>query len=84
MSGIQKLIAKLETYPKDLNYSDLRRILNHLKYVEDTAGKTSGSRIHFLHDTQKPIILHKPHPGNVVNIATLKDVVNALKERGQI
>ena len=84
MSSIEKLIIKLKNIPADFKYSDLRRILKYLGYQEDNAGKTSGSRVQFVHQEFYPIIIHKPHPGDEVNRATLRDIISVLTERNQI
>lgn len=47
-----------------------------------TKGATSGSRVAFI-DSQKNIIqLHKPHPGSIVKVYQLQQVIDTLTERG--
>ena len=43
----------------------------------------SGSRRKFKKD-KRIIILHEPHPGNIVKKYMLKQVLEALKETGEI
>jgi predicted RNA binding protein YcfA (HicA-like mRNA interferase family) len=64
MSKIEKLIVKLLSRPKTFKYSDMRTILTSKGYVEDNKGKTTGSRVMYVHEKHPLIILHKPHPGD--------------------
>ena len=42
-----------------------------------------GSRVKFYHPESKSIIiLHRPHPGNIVKDYALKDVIDKLKQEG--
>lgn len=47
-------------------------------------GKTSGSRLIFKNGAKRPIMLHKPHPGNIVKEYAMKQVLEDLKEAGYI
>jgi predicted RNA binding protein YcfA (HicA-like mRNA interferase family) len=83
MSKLEKLIARLLQQPKDFTYDELRKILNALGYTETNKGKTSGSRVAFIHYTSGHIIrLHKPHPGNILKAYQLNDIVKELKREG--
>jgi hypothetical protein len=67
MGKDEKLIAKLLNKPKDFTFNELRRLLKKMGYVEDSRGKTSGSRVAFFNPLTKKIIsLLKPHPGNTL------------------
>jgi hypothetical protein len=55
-----------------------------LGYSEYQSGKTSGSRVRFLHNEYEPITLHKPHPKPVLKRYQTKQLVAALKDRGQL
>jgi hypothetical protein len=80
MTKIDKLIERLLSIPKDMEYSELVKILNHFGYVETTKGKTSGSRVMFIHDEVKtPIRLHKPHPKPILKEYVIKQVIDELK-----
>ncbi len=48
-------------------------------YVPGNKGKTSGSRVIFKGDGLKPIMLHKPHPGNIVKGYVMKQVYDYLR-----
>ena len=80
MSQKQKLAERLLTRPKDFTWDDRSAVLRHLGYTEGKTGKTSGSRRRFIHPTAALILLHKPHPGNIVKMYTLNQVIETLKQ----
>ncbi|HLV43841.1 MAG TPA: type II toxin-antitoxin system HicA family toxin [Aggregatilineales bacterium] len=84
MSRRDKLIARLKARPKDFTWDELVRLLEALGYVEARTGKTGGSRRRFLHPTAPAIALHKPHPGNIVKMYVVDDVLRMLIEEGLI
>lgn len=55
-----------------------------LGYEPRNKGKTSGSRIIFKGEGLKPIMLHKPHPGNIIKEYVMKQVCDYLKNEGLI
>jgi len=85
MSKKKKLIARLQSKPKDFTYSELSSLLTALGYIEDNKGKTSGSRVAFINLTNLSIIrLDKPHPGNELKSYLINYVIKKLKESGEI
>ena len=85
MGQIEKLIERIKTIPVDLTYDELRRLMNYLGYQESNKGKTSGSRVAFCRKKDKAvIILHKPHPGNIVKKYAIRQLLETLKERGEL
>jgi predicted RNA binding protein YcfA (HicA-like mRNA interferase family) len=84
VSQIEKLITKLKSRPKTFAYSDLKRILLSLGYVEDAGGRTTGSHIQFIHNDYAPISLAKPHPGNELKSYLVRLVADKLEEEGLI
>lgn len=80
MSTIKKAIERLKSKPKDFTYEEARRILNYLGFIEDNKGKTSGSRVVFVGKDNKKIVLHKPHPSNILKKYQMNDIINELKE----
>lgn len=80
MGRRDKLIARLKSKPKDFTWEELTRLLEGLGYREATAGKTGGSRRRFLHATAPVIALHKPHPGNIIKMYVIEDVLRILTE----
>lgn len=59
--------------------------MNYLGYQESNKGKTSGSRVVFCRERDKAvIILHKPHLGNIVKKYAIRQLLETLKERGDL
>lgn len=84
MSQKDKNIRRLKSYPNDLTYEELKSILESLGYREENRGKTSGSSVMFVNGKDEKIFIHKPHPTNVVKRIYIKQIVGALKERGEL
>jgi len=85
VSKLQKLIIRLKSKPRDFSYDDLRKTLNGLGYEEDSRGKTSGSRVAFIHPESLHIIrLHKPHPGNILKAYQIEQIIDELSRRNLI
>lgn len=71
--------------PSDFTYDELKRLLMAVGYIEDTKGKTSGSRVSFYNETTKDIIgIHKPHPGNILKGYVVKEICDKLTNIGVI
>lgn len=84
MGKHEKLLIRIQAKPKDFTWVELTTLLSGLGYREAKTGKTGGSRRRFVHETALPIVLHKPHPGTILKPYAVKDVLNALKERGMV
>ena len=84
MGTKEKMIARFSTLSSDLMWEEMRRLLVALGYVPGNKGKTSGSRVIFNGDGLKPIMLHKPHPGNIIKGYEMKQVYDYLKNEGLI
>ena len=84
MAQIEKLLKKLLSKPNDFTWDELVKILGHFGYEEMKKGKTGGSRRKFVNKDHHIISLHKPHPGNTLKHYQVKDLVDILKERGEI
>ncbi len=89
MTQQQKLLAKLATKPspRDFKWNELVKLLNSLGFnslgFKQIKGK--GSRRKFYHtEFEKLIIIHEPHPGNVLKLYQVNEVVENLKEIGII
>ena len=82
MSRQNKLLIRLLGRPRDFTYDELKSLLQGLGYVEATTGKTSGSRVAFIHNkTQHVIRLHKPHPGNELKLYQIDQIIETLKDQ---
>ncbi|MGN0370694.1 MAG: type II toxin-antitoxin system HicA family toxin [Butyrivibrio sp.] len=85
MSKFEKAKERIGRLPKDYTYTEAKNLLMQLGFLEFTKGKTSGSRVKFYRkEDQKVIMLHKPHPGDVMNPGALKDLVEFLQNLGEL
>lgn len=81
MGTKEKLIERFKSMPSDFTFNELERLLKGFGYTKSDKGRTSGSRVVFKDSLGTPIMLHKPHPGNVVKDYALKQVLEELKRR---
>ena len=78
------MIERFKTIPSDFRFDELERLLAIYGFEQSNKGKTSGSRVVFKSQSGTPIMLHKPHPGNIVKTYALKQVLDELKNKGLI
>ena len=85
VSKIEKLIERFKNKPKDFSYDELRKLLSSFGYLEDTSGKSSGSRVAWVHAKTKHIIrLHKPHLGKILKAYQMNQIMQELAKEGLI
>lgn len=84
MGTKEKLIERFKNQPKDFTFDEMEKLLFIFGYVKSDKGKTSGSRIIYKNGDKRPIMLHKPHPGNIIKSYAMKQVLNDLTEAGFI
>ena len=85
MSKYEKAKERILLKPKDYTYTEARYLLSQMGFQEYTKGKTSGSRVKFYREKDARIILlHKPHPGDVMKAGTVKDLLEYLKKIGEL
>lgn len=85
MSKYDKAKERIQSKPKDYTYSEARYLLMQMGFVEFNKGKTSGSRVKFYRETdQKIILLHKPHPGDIMKPGAVKQLVDYLEQIGEL
>lgn len=85
MSKLTKAKERLLSMPRDYTYDEARSLLGQLGFIEDNKGKTSGSRVEFFREEDGgSILLHKPHPGNEMNLARVKGLIRFLKRMGDL
>jgi HicA toxin of bacterial toxin-antitoxin, len=84
MSRTEKLVRRLLSIPKDFTWEELVKLLAQFGYIELKKGKTGGSRRKFADEKKNIIILHKPHPGNILKEYAIKQVIDQLIEKGYI
>lgn len=85
MSKLEKAKERILTTPKDYTYTEAKYLLAQLGFVEHTKGKTSGSRVKFFRKSDnKIILLHKPHPSDIMKPGALKTLIDYLKSLGEL
>ena len=84
MGTKEKLVNRLKSQPKDFTFEEAERLLTLFGYVKTSKGKTSGSRVMFIDEQKRKILLHKPHPGNIIKTYALKDIIETLIRNGNI
>lgn len=80
MGTKEKLIERFKNQPKDFTFDEMEKLLFIFGYVKSDKGKTSGSRVIYKNGNKRPIMLHKPHPGNIIKSYAMKQVLNDLTE----
>ena len=84
MGRKEKILARLQQRPKDFTWDELTSLLKTLGYVQRKTGKTGGSRRKYIHSTAPTITLHKPHPGRIVKMYVINDILELLRREGII
>lgn len=82
MTKIDKLKQRFLSYPKDFTWSELVVLLKNFGYSQYNAGKTSGSRVRFIHTQCGDIMMHKPHPRPDLKVYQIKQIIEQLKKQG--
>jgi hypothetical protein len=83
VSKSEKLIERFMARPKDFSYDELRKLLKGFGYIENNSGKSSGSRVAWIHSENKHIIrLHKPHPKNILKAYQINQIIEELITEG--
>ena len=85
MSTLEKLKKRIQTLPKDYTYMEMKTLMEALGYEELNKGRTSGSRVRFYRPSDGSIMdIHKPHPQKEMRFYAVKQIVNKLKETGEL
>ena len=85
MSQKDKRIERIKKKPKDYTYTEAKSLVAIFGYEERSKGKTSGSRVMFYRrEDELSILLHKPHPGDVMKEWMVEELLNSLIENGDI
>ena len=85
MSKRSKAESRILSLPKDYTYTEAKSLLSHKGFTEYNKGKTSGSRVKFYREKDgKIIMLHKPHPQDIMDMGALKSLVKFLKEINEL
>ena len=85
MSKLDKAKQRILLKPKDYTYTEARYLLSQIGFEEHQKGRTSGSRVKFYRATDgRMILLHKPHPGDVMKQGAVKQLVEYLIKIGEL
>jgi len=84
MSTKDKLIARFKSLPSDFSFDELDRLLTHIGYERSNKGKTSGSRIIYKDSEGHPIMIHRPHPGNIIKGYAMRQILEELTLKNKI
>lgn len=80
MARREKLVARLRRRPRDFRWDELVQLLMSLGYEEIKAGKTGGSRRRFMHPSGPLLSFHEPHPGSIVKLYVVDELLRVLRE----
>ena len=80
MTRRDKLIRRFRGRPKDFAWDELVRLLSGVGYAEVRTGTAGGARRRFVHPRAPAISLHRPHPGNIVKMYAMDEVLRLLTE----
>ena len=84
MSKNDKLVEKVLSNSCDITFSEIIKFLKIFGYSLSNKGKTSGSRVVFTDDNGSKIYFHRPHPGNIVKKAYIREMIFLLAKEGKI
>ncbi|MBR6096362.1 MAG: type II toxin-antitoxin system HicA family toxin [Oscillospiraceae bacterium] len=85
MSKKEKMIRRLLACPSDYTYSEAIALSASFGYQERNKGSTFGSRVMLFRESdRKKILLHKPHPGDIMKPYAVKQLLQHFVENGDI
>lgn len=85
MSKLEKAKERILSRPKDYTYTEAKYLLSQLGFEDYSKGKTSGSRVKFHRKSDNRIILlHKPHPSDIMKQGAVKSLVDYLISLGEL
>lgn len=85
MGKKERLIERLLSMPKDFEQREMDTLLKQCGCVLDNRGKTSGSAVRYIHKaTEASFVYHRPHPGNIIKLYVLKQVIQFLQKVKEI
>lgn len=85
MSKLDKAKKRLISIPKDYTYNEAKALLLQLGFEENNKGKTSGSRVKFIRESDGEVfLLHKPHPSNVLIYRNVVGLIRFLTRIGEL
>ena len=85
MTRLDKAKTRLKSLPRDYTYSEAKYLLGQLGFIESTKGKTSGSRVKFYRPSDGLyILMHKPHPSDVMSYKSICGLASFLERIGEL
>jgi len=84
MGRKEKLLERFQQRPKDFTWDELSTLLKNFGYEQRKTGKTGGARVRFIHPTAPAITLHRPHPGRIIKMYIINDILDLLIREGII
>ena len=85
MSQRKKLLERLQSNPDDFTSAELETLMNQCGCRKSNKGKTSGSRIAYVHqETGRMFLAHSPHPARVLKHYQVKAVIGFLDSIGML
>ncbi|SIO35313.1 type II toxin-antitoxin system HicA family toxin [Paraburkholderia phenazinium] len=80
MSKLEKLRQRVAEFPADFSWDERVVLMEDFGFAEKT--KKGGSYRTFFDGSGRKIFLHKPHPGSIVKVYSVRNVVEKLREFG--
>ena len=80
MSKKKKLLNRFLEVPSDFTWRELIIVLKLLGYHQVANGMTGGSRRRFVNTEGKVMLLHEPHPIDIVKKYVIRLIIDQCKE----
>ena len=85
MGKTEKQKARLQSIPTDYTYTEANSFLVRLGFALSNKGRTSGSRVlYYRKEDGAKIMLHKPHPGDVIPEYAVRQLKQKLVDLGDM
>ena len=84
MGTKEKLLRRLLSHPKDFTFEEAETLLRYLDFTRSNKGKTSGSRVGFSSKSHGALMMHRPHPGNILQPYQIRQLISTLEGKGLI
>lgn len=73
---------KVKNKQRNITFEEMVLLLEHYGYVQESKGKTSGSRMKFTFEGHADILMHRPHPQKELKEYIVKDIHDLLESEG--
>lgn len=82
MGQKEKLIERLKSRPRDMTLDEVETLLKYFGYRLSNKGRSSGSRIEFICEGHRSIVMHRPHPRKELLRYQIDDMIQILEQEG--